>query len=332
MIDSSRLVAKNPAASPAVTRVRKLAAPRPVMKPPRAAAADAQRPALRALQQHHADQGERDQGVDDEQDGGHAERRSFGRFRWAFYTRCAALATVSRPGRCTAPAASIRRRLPQRCFAGPERRPSGLSVRGLRGLRGVVDLGLGRALLAWRAPWAAAARRPSPAAWTRRILLLGRRLGLGLGVASLGRQAPPAFLSACAFCSGRTCGSAWDPALAVAPLRRLGLRGRRWSCGLAACSWRPRSPACRWSSSSASPCPVSLSWSLSLCLPARSPGRAEASTSDLLLHRNRISSSSSMKRRTWLSFSRPRLALAHSGPLAMSCSTPALLQRRPARS
>ena len=70
--DSTRLVAKNAAARPAVTRVRKLAAPRPVMNPPASAAADAERPALRALQQHDADQRQRDHEMDDEQDGGHA--------------------------------------------------------------------------------------------------------------------------------------------------------------------------------------------------------------------------------------------------------------------
>ena len=65
-----RLVTKKAAASPAVTRVRKSAAPRPDDEAS-AAPADAERAAFRALQQHDADQRQGDHEVNDEQNGNH---------------------------------------------------------------------------------------------------------------------------------------------------------------------------------------------------------------------------------------------------------------------
>ncbi len=69
----SRLVAKNAAARPAVARVRKFGRAATRHEAATATpATDAQRTAFRALQQHHADQGQREHDVNDEQNGGHA--------------------------------------------------------------------------------------------------------------------------------------------------------------------------------------------------------------------------------------------------------------------
>ncbi len=71
---SRMLVAKKAAASAAVVRVRRLAVPRPVRNAAAATAADAERAAFRALQQHDADQRRGDHQMENQESSGHGSR------------------------------------------------------------------------------------------------------------------------------------------------------------------------------------------------------------------------------------------------------------------
>ena len=188
--DSTRLVTKNAAARPAVTRVRKLAAPRPVMNPP-PAAADAERAALGALQQHHADHGGGDHHVDDQQDGGHGSI-------WepsAGHPIAAARPKRTSPGRASTPDGRRGQPIELRrsyCFGNTA---NGFCAGiGLRRLVGVVDLLLGGRLGLGhcRRPRTTWRPRPCSAAWPVSALQpwARRRAAFLTGAARISRQPP----------------------------------------------------------------------------------------------------------------------------------------------